>query len=168
MTRRLPADPAPGPLEDYSARFDDLFDTLAGRATSLSPLPGRATATHRAKQDLDRSRQQHRAHGWGAAQRGAGSFQWFLSESSWSPEEINRRRGCRSSHRGGEALRAKELDRAELQAGKERFGMVASPGKEGHLHSPPLADGVLRLHLLLVGEFGSPGGRGISGGHTPS
>lgn len=52
MTGRLPADPAPGPLEDYSARFDDLFDTLAGRATSLSPLPGRATATHRAKQDL--------------------------------------------------------------------------------------------------------------------
>jgi hypothetical protein len=31
MTRRLPADPAPGPLEVYSARFDDLFETLAGR-----------------------------------------------------------------------------------------------------------------------------------------
>ena len=30
-TRRLPADPDPGPLEGYSARFDDRFDTMAGR-----------------------------------------------------------------------------------------------------------------------------------------
>ncbi|MCD6052902.1 MAG: superfamily endonuclease, partial [Rubrobacteraceae bacterium] len=25
MTRRLPVRPAPGPLEDYASRFDDLF-----------------------------------------------------------------------------------------------------------------------------------------------
>lgn len=29
MTKRLPAAPAPGPLEDYAARFDDPFGTLA-------------------------------------------------------------------------------------------------------------------------------------------
>lgn len=29
MTRRLPCPPAPGPLEAYAARFDDLFSTLA-------------------------------------------------------------------------------------------------------------------------------------------
>jgi hypothetical protein len=40
MTRRLPADPAPGPLEGYSARFDDLFDTLAGRQAFRRYLQG--------------------------------------------------------------------------------------------------------------------------------
>jgi hypothetical protein len=33
MTRRLPAEPAPGSLEEYAARFDDLFGTLAQRQT---------------------------------------------------------------------------------------------------------------------------------------
>src|SRR5215211_4799085 len=31
MTRRLPVDPAPGPLEDYALRFDDLFGARAQR-----------------------------------------------------------------------------------------------------------------------------------------
>jgi putative transposase len=29
MSKRLPCPPAPGPLEGYAARFDDLFSTLA-------------------------------------------------------------------------------------------------------------------------------------------
>ena len=29
MSKRLPCPPAPGPLEGYAARFDDLFGTLA-------------------------------------------------------------------------------------------------------------------------------------------
>ncbi|MDQ3508729.1 MAG: hypothetical protein M3494_12050 [Actinomycetota bacterium] len=40
MTKRLPADPAPGPLEEYAARFDDLFDTLAGRGAFRRCLEG--------------------------------------------------------------------------------------------------------------------------------
>jgi hypothetical protein len=31
MTKRLPAEPVPGPLEDYAARFDDLFSILVQR-----------------------------------------------------------------------------------------------------------------------------------------
>src|SRR4051794_24353791 len=31
MTARRPCPPAPGPLEDYAAGFDDLFGTLAQR-----------------------------------------------------------------------------------------------------------------------------------------
>ena len=31
MTRRVPCPPAPGPLEAYAARFDDLLSTLAQR-----------------------------------------------------------------------------------------------------------------------------------------
>jgi hypothetical protein len=40
MTRRLPANPAPGPLKGYSARFDDLFDALAGRQAFRGYLEG--------------------------------------------------------------------------------------------------------------------------------
>src|SRR4051794_11023997 len=31
MTKRLPAEPAPGPLEDYAETFDDLFRARAQR-----------------------------------------------------------------------------------------------------------------------------------------
>jgi hypothetical protein len=31
MSRRLPVEPAPGPLEGYAARFDDLFRARAQR-----------------------------------------------------------------------------------------------------------------------------------------
>jgi hypothetical protein len=31
MSKRLPCPPAPGPLEEYAARFDELFSTLAQR-----------------------------------------------------------------------------------------------------------------------------------------
>src|SRR5262252_8206398 len=40
MTRRLPCPPAPGPLEDYAARFDDLFETLAQRRGVRAYLQG--------------------------------------------------------------------------------------------------------------------------------
>src|ERR671910_491725 len=46
------------------------------------------------------------------------------------------------------------LDRAELQAGEELLGMGPLPGKEGSLHPPSLAAGVLRLLVLLVGMQG--------------
>jgi hypothetical protein len=31
MTKRYPVSPAPGPLEDYATRFDDLFGARAQR-----------------------------------------------------------------------------------------------------------------------------------------
>lgn len=40
MTKRLPAEPAPGPLEDYAQSFDDLFTTLAQRQTFRRYLEG--------------------------------------------------------------------------------------------------------------------------------
>jgi hypothetical protein len=38
MTRRLPCPAAPGPLEGYAARFDDLFHSLAQRREYLAGL----------------------------------------------------------------------------------------------------------------------------------
>ena len=49
MTRRLPADPDPGPLEGCSARFDDLFDTLAGRRAFRRYLEGLLLPSERNK-----------------------------------------------------------------------------------------------------------------------
>ena len=40
MTKRLPAIPAPGPLEEYAARFDGLFATLAQRQAFRRYLEG--------------------------------------------------------------------------------------------------------------------------------
>ena len=38
MTRRVPCPPAPGPLDGYAARFDDLFGSLAQRRGSREYL----------------------------------------------------------------------------------------------------------------------------------
>ncbi len=40
MTRRLACPPAPGPLEDDAAQFDDLFETLAQRRGFRTSLQG--------------------------------------------------------------------------------------------------------------------------------
>jgi hypothetical protein len=40
MTKRLPCPPAPGPLEAYASRFDDLFGTLAQRRGFREYLAG--------------------------------------------------------------------------------------------------------------------------------
>ena len=40
MTRRVPCPPAPGPLEEYAARFDDLFGSLAQRRGFREYLAG--------------------------------------------------------------------------------------------------------------------------------
>lgn len=89
MTRRLPADPAPGPLEGYSARFDDLFETLAGRQAFRRYLEGLLLPTERNKTLTALANTEPV---WGAQRKEAQGLQWFLAESNWSPEEINRRR----------------------------------------------------------------------------
>ncbi|MBP2068853.1 hypothetical protein J2Z30_009936, partial [Streptomyces iranensis] len=40
MTARRPCPPAPGPLEQYAAGFDDLFDSLAQRRGFRQYLTG--------------------------------------------------------------------------------------------------------------------------------
>jgi SRSO17 transposase len=49
MSRRQPADPAPGPLEEYVARFDELFATLAQRQAFRRYLEGLLLPTERNK-----------------------------------------------------------------------------------------------------------------------
>jgi hypothetical protein len=89
MTRRVPCPPAPGPLEGYAARFDDLFGALAQRrgfreylAGLLAPRDRNKTLTALAGAEPVTGAQHP------AVQR----LQFFLSESRWDPEKVNDRR----------------------------------------------------------------------------
>jgi hypothetical protein len=89
MTRRRPCPAAPGPLEDYAARFDDLFGSLAQRrgfreylAGLLAPRDRNKTLTALAGAEPVTGAQHP------AVQR----LQFFLSESRWDPDRVNARR----------------------------------------------------------------------------
>ena len=89
MTRRVPCPAAPGPLEGYAARFDDLFGSLAQRrgfreylAGLLAPRDRNKTLTALAGAEPVTGAQHP------AVQR----LQFFLSESRWDPERVNARR----------------------------------------------------------------------------
>lgn len=89
MTKRLPATPAPGPLEDYAARFDDLFGTLAQRQAFRRYLEGLLLPDERNKTLTALANTEPVV---GAQRKEAQCLQWFLSESSWNVEDVNRRR----------------------------------------------------------------------------
>jgi DDE superfamily endonuclease len=89
MTKRLPCPPAPGPLEDYAAQFDPLFASLAQRRGFRAYLQGLL---------LPRDRNKTLTALAGAeptvgAQHGAvQGLQFFVSESTWDADAVNRRR----------------------------------------------------------------------------
>src|SRR5215211_1372110 len=83
MTKRLPAAPAPGPLEDYAARFDDLFATLAQRQAFRRYLQGLLLPAERNKTLTALANTEPVV---GAQRKEAQGLQWFLSESTWDPE----------------------------------------------------------------------------------
>src|SRR5260370_36251094 len=89
MTNRRWCPVAPGPLEGYAARFDDLFGSLAQRrgfreylAGLLAPRDRNKTLTALA------GAEPVTGAGHAAVQR----LQFFLSESRWDPEQVNSRR----------------------------------------------------------------------------
>ena len=89
MTRRLPVTPSPGPLEEYAARFDDLFRARAQREGFRRYLEGLLLPTERNKTLTTLANTEPVA---GAQRKEAQSLQWFLSESGWNPQEVNERR----------------------------------------------------------------------------
>jgi len=89
MTRPQSCPPAPGPLEGYAARFDDLFTHVAQRrgfreymGWLLAPRDRNKTLTALAGAEPVTGAQHP------AVQR----LQFFLSESRWDPEQVNARR----------------------------------------------------------------------------
>jgi SRSO17 transposase len=89
MTKRVPVEPAPAPLEDYAARFDDLFANRAQREGFRRYLEGLLLADERNKTLTALANTEPVL---GAQRKEAQSLQWFLTESNWDPEEVNRRR----------------------------------------------------------------------------
>ena len=89
MTRRYPVSPAPGPLEDYAARLDDLFGARAQRHAFRRYLEGLLLPAERNKTLTALANTEPVV---GAQRKEAQSLQWFLSESRWDPREVNERR----------------------------------------------------------------------------
>jgi hypothetical protein len=89
MSKRLPCPPAPGPLEDYAASFDGLFDTLAQRRGFREYLQGLLLPRDRNKALTALAGTEPIVGAQGApAQR----LQFFLSESAWDVKDVNVRR----------------------------------------------------------------------------
>jgi SRSO17 transposase len=89
MTKRSPVKPAPGPLEDYARRFDDLFGARAQRHAFRRYLEGLLLPAERNKTLTALANTEPVV---GAQRREARSLQWFLSESRWDPRKVNERR----------------------------------------------------------------------------
>jgi hypothetical protein len=89
MTRRQPCPAAPGPLEGYAARFDDLFGSLAQRRGFREYLAGLLAPRERNKTLTALAGAEPVA---GAQHPAVQRLQFFLSESRWDPELVNARR----------------------------------------------------------------------------
>ncbi|MGH7751044.1 MAG: IS701 family transposase, partial [Candidatus Dormibacteria bacterium] len=89
MTRRRPCPVAPGPLEEYAARFDDLFGRLAQRRGFREYLAGLLAPRDRNKTLTALAGAEPVA---GAQHRSVQRLQFFLSESRWDADQVNARR----------------------------------------------------------------------------
>ena len=89
MTPRRPCPAAPGPLEGYAARFDDVFGSLAQRRGFREYLAGLLAPRDRNKTLTALAGAEPVT---GAQHRSVQRLQFFLSETRWDPERVNARR----------------------------------------------------------------------------
>jgi hypothetical protein len=89
MTQRQPVPAAPGPLEDYTTHFDALFSQANQRRAFRHYLEGLLLPAERNKTLTALANTEPIV---GAQSPQAQALQWFLSESTWDPDMVNRRR----------------------------------------------------------------------------
>ena len=89
MTVRRPCPAAPGPLEEYAARFDDLFTRVAQRRQFREYLVGLLAPRDRNKTLTALAGAEPVT---GAQHPAVQRLQLFLSESRWDPDRVNARR----------------------------------------------------------------------------
>jgi SRSO17 transposase len=90
-TKRLPVEPAPGPLEEYAARFDALFAARAQRRGFRRYLEGLLLPAEQRNKTLTALANTEPLAGAQRKEEAQG-LQWFLSESGWDPDAANERR----------------------------------------------------------------------------
>jgi hypothetical protein len=89
MTTRRAVPPAPGPLEEYATHFDALFSQANQRHAFRRYLEGLLVPAERNKTLTALANTEPIV---GAQSPQAQALQWFLSESTWDPDAVNRRR----------------------------------------------------------------------------
>jgi SRSO17 transposase len=89
MTARRPCPPAPGPLEDYATQFDPLLASVAQRRGLRDYLQGLLLPRDRNKTLTALADAEPIT---GAQHREVQRLQWFLSESTWDHQAVNRQR----------------------------------------------------------------------------
>jgi SRSO17 transposase len=89
MTKPLPVASAPAPLEAYAQHFDPLFTKRNQRASFRRYLEGLLLAAERNKTVTALANTEPLV---GAHHPDAQRLQWFLSESTWSPQDVNAQR----------------------------------------------------------------------------
>ena len=89
MSHRHPVDPAPGPLEDFARAFDELFTRQSQRNGFRRYIEGLLLSAERNKTLTGLANTEPVK---GATAPRAQHLQWFLSESTWSPDVVNDRR----------------------------------------------------------------------------
>jgi hypothetical protein len=89
MTKRLACPPAPGPLEDYAARFDPLFARLAQRRGFRAYLEGVLLPRDRNKTLTSLAGAEPVV---AAQHKAVQGLQWFLTEATWDHQQVSQRR----------------------------------------------------------------------------
>jgi hypothetical protein len=89
MTQRVPCSPVPGPLEDYAARFDELFSSMAQRRGFRTYLEGLLLPRDRNKTLTCLIGTESVV---GAQAAAVQHLQFFMSESDWNGDAVNERR----------------------------------------------------------------------------
>ncbi|MEV1242749.1 transposase [Nonomuraea sp. NPDC050022] len=89
MSRLAPCPPAPGPLEQFAAHFDELFTHLAQRRGFREYLSGLLAPRERNKRLTALAGAEPVVGGKDAAVQ---RLQYFVSESCWDPDTVNGRR----------------------------------------------------------------------------
>ncbi len=89
MTHRIACPPAPGPLEEYAAPFDDLFTHAAQRRSFRDYLAGLLVPRDRTKTLTALAGAEPIVE---AQEAPVQRLQSFLSESVWDAEALNARR----------------------------------------------------------------------------
>jgi SRSO17 transposase len=89
MSERVPAPPAPGPLEEYATLFDPLFSDVAQRRGFREYVQGLLLPRDRNKTLTGVAGAEPNTQAQAAPVQ---SLQFFLSESTWDVEQVNRQR----------------------------------------------------------------------------